>query len=35
MSTEAMLVLTSIIAVFLAFGLGLYYADRQTRKFRE
>jgi hypothetical protein len=35
MSSEAMLVLMAIIGVFLAFGFGLYYADRQTRQFRD
>lgn len=35
MSTEASLVLIAVVALFMAFGTGLYYADRQTREFRE
>lgn len=35
MPTEAVLVLLGVVALFLAFGTGLYYADRQTRQFRE
>lgn len=35
MPTEALLVLTGIVALFLTFGFGLYYADRQTREFRK
>lgn len=34
MPTEAMLVIAGVVALFLAFGFGLYYADRQTRQFR-
>jgi len=29
-----MLVIAGVVTLFLAFGLGLYYADRQTRQFR-